>query len=140
MKINSNDFQVKPGKKIDLSKWPTRVKPVCKSEKKYQKLLRVHVAELSSLQNLHYASNKSALLLIFQGMVKRLEDAGVVGAGHDGAALTIPSDLDVVCSSRCDVYDCPQLFEGPQVKQYEQFAEVAVSTAEVIRFVLSRAE
>jgi PPK2 family polyphosphate:nucleotide phosphotransferase len=103
MKINSNDFQVKPGKKIDLSKWPTRVKPVCKSEKKYQKLLRVHVAELSSLQNLHYASNKSALLLIFQGM-----DA----AGKDGAIRHVMSGVN---PQGCEVFS----FKQPTAEELE---------------------
>jgi PPK2 family polyphosphate:nucleotide phosphotransferase len=103
MKINSNDFQVKPGKKIDLSKWPTRVKPFCKSEKKYQKLLRVHVAELSSLQNLHYASNKSALLLIFQGM-----DA----AGKDGAIRHVMSGVN---PQGCEVFS----FKQPTAEELE---------------------
>ena len=103
MKINSNDFQVKPGKKIDLSKWPTWVKPVCKSEKKYQKLLRVHVAELSSLQNLHYASNKSALLLIFQGM-----DA----AGKDGAIRHVMSGVN---PQGCEVFS----FKQPTAEELE---------------------
>jgi polyphosphate kinase 2 (PPK2 family) len=75
-KINSDHFLVKSGVRTKLEEWPTRVKPVCKSEKKYKKLLEAHVTELSSLQNLHYASNRHALLLIFQGM-----DA----SGKDGA-------------------------------------------------------
>jgi PPK2 family polyphosphate:nucleotide phosphotransferase len=103
MKINSNDFQVKPGKRIDLSKWPTRVKPVCKSEKKYQKLLRTHIAELSSLQNLHYASNKSALLLIFQGM-----DA----AGKDGAIRHVMSGVN---PQGCEVFS----FKQPTAEELE---------------------
>ena len=103
MKINSNDFQVKPGKKIDLSKWPTRAKPICKSEKKYQKLLRAHVAELSSLQNLHYASNKSALLLIFQGM-----DA----AGKDGAIRHVMSGVN---PQGCEVFS----FKQPSAEELE---------------------
>ena len=96
MKINSNDFQVMPGKKIDLSKWPTRVKPVCRSKKKYQKLLETHIGELSSLQNLHYASNKSALLLIFQGM-----DA----AGKDGAIRHVMSGVN---PQGCEVFSFKQ--------------------------------
>lgn len=55
MKINikSKDFRVRPGAKIKLEEWPTRVKPICKSKKQYQKLLEEHVAELSALQQLH---------------------------------------------------------------------------------------
>src|ERR1035441_6982686 len=68
MKINSKDFRARPGTKVKLKEWPTRVKPFCKSKKRYQKLLEEHVEELSSLQRLHYASNRYALLLIFQAM------------------------------------------------------------------------
>ena len=56
MKINSKDFQVKEGAKVNLKKWPTRVKPVYTSKQKYNQLLSEHVEELSKLQRLHYAS------------------------------------------------------------------------------------
>ena len=52
------------------------VKSFGESKKEYKKLLEMHVAELNSLQRLHYASNRYALLLIFQGME---------AAGKDGA-------------------------------------------------------
>jgi polyphosphate kinase 2 (PPK2 family) len=78
MKINSKDFRVRSGAKIKLKEWPTKVKSFCKSKKQYKKILEAHVEELSALQQLHYASNRHALLLIFQGM-----DA----AGKDGATL-----------------------------------------------------
>ncbi len=68
MKINSKDFQVRPGEKVKLREWPTLVQPFCKSKKAYRKLLEEHVEKLSSLQQLHYASSRYALLLIFQGM------------------------------------------------------------------------
>ena len=85
MKIDSKDFRVRPGKKVELSEWPTSVKPVCKSKKEYRKLLEEHVAELSSLERLHYACNRYALLLIFQGM-----DA----AGKDGAIRHVMSGVN----------------------------------------------
>ena len=85
MKINSKDFLVRPGEKVRLKDWPTSVKPFCKSKKAYQKLLEEHVDELSSLQRLHYASNRYALLLIFQGM-----DA----AGKDGAIRHVMSGVN----------------------------------------------
>ena len=85
MKIDSNDFLVRPGKKVRLKDWPTSVKPFCKSKKAYQKLLEEHVDGLSSLQRLHYASNRYALLLIFQGM-----DA----AGKDGAIQHVMSGVN----------------------------------------------
>jgi PPK2 family polyphosphate:nucleotide phosphotransferase len=61
------------------------VKPVYNSKKAYQKLLHEHVEQLSSLQQLHYASNRYALLLIFQGM-----DA----AGKDGAIRHVMSGVN----------------------------------------------
>jgi hypothetical protein len=39
MKINSNDFRLRPGEKIKLSEWPTIVKPTYKSKEEYQQLL-----------------------------------------------------------------------------------------------------
>jgi PPK2 family polyphosphate:nucleotide phosphotransferase len=82
MNINSKDFRVRPGEKVNLTKWPTHVKPVYKSRKKYHKLLEEHVEELSALQRLLYASNRYAALLIFQAM-----DA----AGKDGAIRHVMS-------------------------------------------------
>lgn len=85
MKINSKNFRVRPGEKVKLKEWPTTVKRFFKSKKRYQDLLDEHVAELSALQQLHYASNRYALLLIFQGM-----DA----AGKDGAVRHVMSGVN----------------------------------------------
>ncbi len=84
MKINSEDFCVQEGKKVKLKKWPTVVKPVYQSKQQYQKLLTQHVAQLSALQQLQYASNSYAVLLIFQAM-----DA----AGKDGAIKHVMSGV-----------------------------------------------
>ncbi|MCJ7838861.1 MAG: polyphosphate kinase 2 family protein [Burkholderiales bacterium] len=56
-----------------------------KSRKKYHKLLEEHVEELSELQRLQYASNRYAVLLIFQAM-----DA----AGKDGAIRHVMSGVN----------------------------------------------
>jgi len=85
MKINPNIFRVPAGKRVNLKKWPTLVKPVYKSKKKYQHLLEEHVDQLSSLQRLLYASDRYALLLIFQAM-----DA----AGKDGAIRHVMSGVN----------------------------------------------
>jgi len=85
MKIKSKDFRVRPGKKVKLTDWPTMVKAFCSSKEEYQELLEEHVDKLSSLQHLHYASNRYALLLIFQGM-----DA----AGKDGAIRHVMSGVN----------------------------------------------
>jgi len=85
MKFNINDFQVQEGEKVNLKKWPTLVEPVYKSKKHYHKQLKEQVEELSSLQRLHYASNRYSVLLIFQAM-----DA----AGKDGAIRQVMSGIN----------------------------------------------
>ena len=71
MTINSKDFRVREGDEVNLRKWPTNVDPVYKSKEHYHKLLGEHVAQLSSLQQLLWASNSYAVLLIFQGWMQR---------------------------------------------------------------------
>jgi PPK2 family polyphosphate:nucleotide phosphotransferase len=96
MKINSKDFRVRPGEKVILKERPTIVQPFYKSKKHYKKLLEEHVESLSSLQRLHYASSRYALLLIFQGM-----DA----AGKDGAIRHVMSGVN---PQGCEVFSFKQ--------------------------------
>jgi len=103
MKINSKNFSVRSGEKVQLKKWPTKIKPYFKSKKRYHKLLRDHVKQLSSLQRLHYASNHYALLLIFQAM-----DA----AGKDGAIRHVMSGVN---PQGCQVFS----FKQPSAKELE---------------------
>ena len=103
MKMNSKDFRVRPEKKVKLKEWPTIVKPFCKSKKRYQKLQGEHIEELSLLQHLHYASNRYALLLIFQGM-----DAG----GKDGAIRHVMSGVN---PQGCEVFS----FKQPSAEELE---------------------
>ena len=102
-KINAEHFRVRPGVRVKLKKWPTRVKPVRHSKKRYRKLLETQVAELSSQQNLHYASNRSALLLIFQGMDS---------AGKDGAIRHVMSGVN---PQGCEVFS----FKQPSAEELE---------------------
>src|SRR5664279_3374961 len=103
MKIHSQNFRVRPGKKVDLKEWPTIGKPIFKSKKQYQKLLEEHIGELSSLQQLHYASNRYALLLIFQGMDS---------AGKDGAIRHVMSGVN---PQGCEVFS----FKQPSAEELE---------------------
>ena len=84
MNIDSKDFRVPDGDQVNLRKWPTVVDPVCQTKTQYQELLEEHVAQLSAQQQLLYASNKHAVLLIFQAM-----DA----AGKDGAIKHVMSGV-----------------------------------------------
>src|SRR6201997_159043 len=84
MNIRSKDFRVQGGK-VDLRKRPTMVAPLYKSKEHYHEVLADHVARLSSQQQLLYASNRYAVLLIFQAM-----DA----AGKDGAIKHVMSGIN----------------------------------------------
>ncbi len=83
--IEPHDFRVPPGRKVHLDEWKTLAKPVYESNKEYAELLHKQVQELSRLQRLHYASNRYAVLLIFQAM-----DA----AGKDGAIRHVMSGVN----------------------------------------------
>jgi len=102
-KINTKDFRVPPGENVSLKKWPTKVKPICESKKQYKKLLENQVEELSDLQRMHYASNRQALLLIFQAM-----DA----AGKDGAIRHVMSGVN---PQGCQVFS----FQQPSAEELD---------------------
>jgi len=85
MKINSNDFRAKEKEQINLQKWQTSIAPVYESKKDYQEQLDAHVKLLSSQQQLLYAANRFAILIIFQAM-----DA----AGKDGAIKHVMSGVN----------------------------------------------
>ena len=89
-------FRVREGKKADLANRPTKVEPAYSSKKEYKELLERQVEQLSALQNVHYASDKYAVLLIFQAM-----DA----AGKDG---TIRHVMSGVNPQGCQVYSFKQ--------------------------------
>ena len=77
MKISSKEFRVRKGDQVNLRKWFTNVKPTYKSKEQYHKLLGEHVALLSAQQQVLYASNRYAVLLIFQAMDNRWRREGV---------------------------------------------------------------
>jgi PPK2 family polyphosphate:nucleotide phosphotransferase len=103
MMIDSKTYRVPPDKKVDLSECPTTVAPYCKSNKQYKELLSQHLEKLSALQQLHYASNQYALLLIFQGMD---------GAGKDGAIRHVMSGVN---PEGCEVFS----FKQPTTEELE---------------------
>jgi PPK2 family polyphosphate:nucleotide phosphotransferase len=85
MKIDVDRFRILENEKVNLDKRPTSVDPVYQSKDDYKKTLKQHVERLSDLQNLLYASNRYAVLLIFQAM-----DA----AGKDGAIAHVMSGVN----------------------------------------------
>ncbi len=103
MKIDSDDFRVRPGEKVSLNKRPTQVKPFYESKEDYEKVLAKHVKKLSDLQSLLYAHNRYSLLLIFQAM-----DA----AGKDGAIKHVMSGVN---PQGCQVFS----FKQPSSEELE---------------------
>jgi PPK2 family polyphosphate:nucleotide phosphotransferase len=102
-KLNPDDFRVRPGKTVDLGKWPTQGKPVYTSKDEYEKLLGEHIEKLTEQQNLLYATNRYALLLIFQAM-----DA----AGKDSAIKHVMSGVN---PQGCQVFS----FKHPSTEELE---------------------
>lgn len=92
MDIDTKDFRIGEGELVDLKKWPTNAKPVYGDKAGYREILQAHVDQLSSQQQLIYASNQHAVLLIFQAM-----DA----AGKDGAIKHVMSGVN---PQGCQVY------------------------------------
>jgi PPK2 family polyphosphate:nucleotide phosphotransferase len=85
MKIHTKHFRVQEREKLDLKERPTIVDPVYGSKDDYETLLAKHTNRLSTLQQVHYAAGKHAVLLIFQAM-----DA----AGKDGAIRHVMSGVN----------------------------------------------
>jgi len=88
--------QVSEGKKFDLRRWPTRIKPLYRSKKDYRRLLQEYRNEIAQLQSVLYAHDRYALLLIFQGMDT---------AGKDGAIKHVMSGVN---PQGCQVFSFKQ--------------------------------
>jgi polyphosphate kinase 2 (PPK2 family) len=104
MKINSKNFRVRERDEVNFRKWPTTIDPLYKSKEHCQELLQEHVAQLSSLQELFYASNRYAALFIFQGMDT---------AGKDGAIKHVMSGIN---PQGCQVFS----FKHPSVAELQR--------------------
>jgi PPK2 family polyphosphate:nucleotide phosphotransferase len=68
MKIDPEEFRVAPSERVTLHKRPTAIRPLYNSKDHYDELLNRHLEKLVALQNVLYAANSYALLVIFQGM------------------------------------------------------------------------
>lgn len=77
MNIDPGDFRVPERAEVDLDRWPTRIEPVYRSKKRYRKRLKENVADLSAQQQLLYASDRHAVLLIFQAMDAAGKDSAI---------------------------------------------------------------
>ena len=105
MKIKTSDFRVDDGGKVKLEKWPTRVKPYYASKADYEALLAKNTDRLRKKQEVLYAHDRYALLVIFQAM-----DA----AGKDGAIEHVMSGVN---PQGCQVFSFKH--PGPDVLAHD---------------------
>ncbi len=101
--IEVSDYRVPPENRVSLKKWPTRVSPLYQSDEDYEEQLAACKKQLSEQQQLLYAHNRYALLLIFQAM-----DA----AGKDGAIRHVMSGVN---PQGCQVFS----FKHPSAQELE---------------------
>ncbi len=103
MHFDHDTLRIREGERVNLDKCPTLVEPVYCSKKEYKELLADHVVQLSKLQQVHYADNRYALLLIFQAM-----DA----AGKDGVIRHVMSGVN---PQGCQVFS----FKHPSAQELD---------------------
>ena len=103
MKNVADRFRVRPGERVRLKDWATRVKPYYDSKADYEARLARQVGQMAELQNLLYADDRYALLLVFQAM-----DA----AGKDSCIKHVMSGVN---PQGCQVYS----FKHPSAEELD---------------------
>lgn len=90
--LSPEKYLVREGRALELATRPTLESPFYASKKEFAELLERHVRQLSEIQQVHYADNRYAVLLIFQAM-----DA----AGKDSVIRHVMSGIN---PQGCQVY------------------------------------
>ncbi len=103
MSIKPKRFRVRPKSRVELDDWPTRVAPAYATKKAHAEVLAAHLADLRDRQNLLYAQDRYALLVIFQAM-----DA----AGKDSAIKHVMSGVN---PQGCQVFS----FKHPSAEELD---------------------
>ena len=103
MSFDHETLWIRPGEQVNLDKRPTVIEPMYRSKKEYKDMQADHVAQLSKLQQVHYADNRYAVLLIFQAM-----DA----AGKDGVIRHVMSGVN---PQGCQVFS----FKHPSARELD---------------------
>jgi PPK2 family polyphosphate:nucleotide phosphotransferase len=100
MKIKS-PYLVKPHSHVRLAKWSTSDTDGYKSEEAAAAVLTKHRSQLAELQEVFYASEKKALLIVLQGMDTAGKDgtirhifSGINPQGCDVTAFKVPTPLE----------------------------------------------
>lgn len=105
IKIDTSPFLVNPNSEIDLSQWSTEVSPFYESKEDYLTLLEESCQEIGALQEVLYAHDRYAVLLIFQGMDS---------AGKGGAIKHVMSGIN---PQGCQVFSF--LAPGPEALEHD---------------------
>ncbi len=103
LSLDLDRFRVAPGSRVNLADWSTTIAPLYDSNEAYQRLLEGDKEDLKRYQELLYAHNRYALLIIFQAM-----DAG----GKDGVIRHVTSGLN---PQGCQVHS----FKHPSARELE---------------------
>ncbi len=103
MSIDVEPFRAREGRTLNLKKCQTRVRRFYASDDEYEAMLAAQVARLSEQQNLLYADDRHALLVIFQAM-----DA----AGKDGVIKHVMSGVN---PQGCQVFS----FKHPSAQELD---------------------
>ena len=103
MRFDLDTLRIRESEKVNLARHSTLIDPVYSSKKEYKAMLADHVEQLNKLQQVHYADNRYAVLLIFQAM-----DA----AGKDGVIRHVMSGVN---PQGCQVFS----FKHPSVQELD---------------------
>ena len=103
MRLNLEALRIREGEKVNLGKRPSLIDPVYSTKNEYKEMLANHVEQLSKLQQVHYADNRYAVLLIFQAM-----DA----AGKDGVIRHVMTGVN---PQGCQVFS----FKHPSAQELD---------------------
>jgi len=100
MKLKS-PFQVKPHSKVRLADFSTDAHPECRDEKAADSIVDKHQKQLEALQEVLYASQAKAILIVLQGMDTAGKDgtirhifSGVNPQGCDVASFKVPTPVE----------------------------------------------
>ena len=100
MKIDTQDYRIREGESVDLGKRPTRIDAPFASKDDYEKALKQRVERLHKLQEMFYAADSHALLIVLQGMDT---------AGKDGVIEHVLSGMN---QQGCEVHAFKQPSEA----------------------------
>jgi PPK2 family polyphosphate:nucleotide phosphotransferase len=101
VKAKNDQFLLSEGKRVDLRKWPTRIRPLYASHPDYEAAIGTCLVRLDERQQQFYRRGNRALLLVFQGMDT---------SGKDGVIRHVLSGINPQ-GCRVTSFKAPNTFE-----------------------------